>query len=32
MEVLTFLKTWLLEHIGGSNRAYGPHFNAIGIY
>jgi methyl-accepting chemotaxis protein len=31
MEVLTFLKTWLLKHIGGSDRAYGPHLNANGI-
>jgi hemerythrin len=31
MEVLNFLRKWLLSHIQGSDKRYGPHLNAKGI-
>lgn len=31
MEVLSFLKNWLVNHIQGSDKKYGPHLNAKGI-
>jgi hemerythrin len=31
MEVLSFLKNWLLKHIQQSDKAYGPFFNAKGV-
>jgi len=31
MEVLNFLRKWLLNHIQGSDKKYGPHLNAKGI-
>ena len=31
MEVLNFLRNWLVNHIQGSDRKYGPHLNAKGI-
>lgn len=31
LEVMTFLKTWLVTHIQGSDRSYGPHLNAKGV-
>ena len=30
-EVLKFLRKWLLTHILGSDKEYGPHLNASGI-
>ena len=30
LEVLAFLKKWLIGHIQGSDRKYGPHLNAKG--
>ena len=32
LEVMTFLKNWLVKHIQGSDRKYGPHLNAKGIH
>ena len=32
LEVMGFLKTWLAQHIMGSDRKYGPHFNSKGIH
>jgi len=31
MEVMNFLKRWLIDHIQGSDKKYGPHLNAKGI-
>ncbi|MEI8393548.1 MAG: bacteriohemerythrin [Rhodospirillaceae bacterium] len=31
MEVLTFLKDWLLKHIQGTDKKYTPYLNAKGI-
>ncbi len=31
LEVMTFLKNWLVTHIQGSDRSYGPHLNANGV-
>jgi hemerythrin len=31
LEVLAFLKKWLINHIQGSDKKYGPHLNAKGI-
>ncbi len=31
LEVMNFLKNWLVVHIQGSDRKYGPHLNAKGI-
>ena len=31
-EVWTFLRTWLTEHILGSDKAFGPHLNAHGMH
>ncbi|MDQ0393473.1 methyl-accepting chemotaxis protein [Labrys monachus] len=31
LEVLTFLKKWLVNHIQGSDQRYGSHLNAMGI-
>jgi hemerythrin len=31
LETLNFLKNWLTDHIQGSDREYGPYFNAKGI-
>ena len=31
LEVLAFLKKWLIGHIQGSDRKYGPHLNAKGF-
>jgi hemerythrin len=32
LEVMNFLKNWLLQHIQGSDKKYGPHLNAQGIH
>jgi len=32
LEVLTFLKTWLVTHIQGSDKKYGPHLHSKGIH
>ncbi|MBE8539210.1 bacteriohemerythrin [Geoglobus acetivorans] len=32
MEVLSFLKSWLTNHILNSDKKYGPFFNNKGIY
>jgi len=31
LEVMNFLKNWLVNHIQGSDKKYGPHLNAKGI-
>ncbi len=31
LEVMNFLKNWLVQHIQGSDKKYGPHLNAKGI-
>jgi hemerythrin len=31
METMAFLKSWLTDHIMGSDQRYGPHLNAKGI-
>jgi hemerythrin len=31
MEVLNFLKNWLINHIQGSDKKYGPFLNAKGV-
>ena len=31
LEVMSFLKNWLTNHIQGTDRKYGPHLNAKGI-
>lgn len=32
MEVLNFLKQWLVNHIQGSDKRYAPHLNAKGVH
>jgi hemerythrin len=32
LEVMNFLKTWLVNHIQGNDKKYGPHLNAKGIH
>ena len=32
LEVMTFLKNWLIKHIQGSDKKYGPYLNAKGIH
>lgn len=32
LEVMQFLKNWLLHHIQGSDQRYRPHLNANGIH
>lgn len=32
LEVMNFLKNWLINHIQGSDKKYGPHLNAKGIH
>jgi hemerythrin len=32
LEVLQFLKNWLIQHIQGSDQKYRPHLNAKGIH
>jgi hemerythrin len=32
LEVMNFLKNWLVNHIQGSDKKYGPHLNAKGIH
>jgi hemerythrin len=32
VEVMSFLKNWLLNHIQGTDRKYGPHLNSKGIH
>jgi len=31
LEVMNFLKNWLIKHIQGSDKKYGPHLTAKGI-
>jgi hemerythrin len=31
MEVMTFLKNWLVKHIQGTDKQYGPFLNAKGV-
>lgn len=31
VSVTSFLKTWLMEHISGSDKKYGPFLNAKGV-
>ena len=31
LEVMNFLKNWLVNHIQGSDKAYGPHLTAKGV-
>ena len=31
LEVMNFLKTWLISHIQGSDKKYGPHLNTKGV-
>ena len=32
VQVMSFLNNWLLNHIQGTDRKYGPHLNSKGIY
>jgi len=32
LEVMNFLKNWLVNHIQGSDQKYGPHLNSKGIH
>jgi len=32
LEVMTFLKSWLIDHIQGSDQKYGPHLNGAGFH
>jgi hemerythrin len=32
IEVMNFLKEWLLKHIMGCDKKYGPHLNSKGIH
>ncbi len=32
LEVMNFLKNWLVNHIQGTYKKYGPHLNAKGIH
>lgn len=32
LEVMNFLKNWLVKHIQGSDKKYGPYLNAKGIH
>ena len=32
LDVLHFLKEWLIKHIQGSDQKYRPHLNAKGIH
>jgi hemerythrin len=32
IEVMDFLKNWLVNHIQGSDKQYGPYFNRHGLY
>ncbi len=32
LEVMNFLKNWLVTHIQGSDKQYGPHLNAKGVH
>ena len=31
MEVMNFLKNWLVKHIMGTDKHYGPYLNAKGV-
>ena len=31
LEVMNFLKNWLVKHIQGSDKAYSPHLNSKGV-
>ena len=31
LEVMNFLKNWLINHIQGSDKKYGPHLNGKGV-
>ncbi len=31
MQVMDFLKNWLINHIQGTDKKYGPHLNSAGI-
>lgn len=31
LEVMNFLKNWLINHIQGSDKKYGPHLNSKGV-
>ena len=32
LDVMNFLKEWLVNHIQGSDQKYGPHLNGAGIH
>jgi len=32
LEVMNFLKNWLVEHIQGNDKKYGPYLNSKGIH
>jgi len=32
LELMNFLKNWLVEHIQGKDQAYGPYLNSKGIH
>jgi len=32
LEVMNFLKDWLMNHIQGSDKKYGPYLNSHGIH
>ena len=31
VEVMNFLKNWLIKHIMGTDKSYGPHLNGKGV-
>ena len=32
VEVMNFLKAWLVEHIEGTDQQYAPHLNSMGVH